>query len=185
MRVLAALLILLLAGCVSTPHAVRPAQAGQAAFALDGRIAVRYDGQRSSGTFHWQHDPGSDDILMLAPLGVTVAHVMRDAEGATLEASGRRYTAPDSGELMQRALGWRLPLDGLPYWVMALPAPAPATEAQVERGPNGQISQMHQDGWEISYTAYADSSADSLPTRLTLRRDNLEIRLLLDEWKTQ
>lgn len=185
MRALAAVALLLLAGCASAPPkpAARPVQPEQGAFALDGRIAVRYDGSHPSGGFHWQHDAESDDILMLAPLGVTVAHIRRDAGGATLEASGRHYAAQDSGELMQQVLGWRLPLEGLPYWVMA--RPMPGSPADVERDANGQISQMRQDGWDIRYTAYAAAAADSLPTRMTLARDKLEIKLLIDEWSAK
>ncbi len=185
MRVLAALTLLLLAGCVSSPPkpVVRPAQAGQAVFALDGRIAVKYDGSQPSSGFHWQHDAGSDDILMLAPLGVTVAHIRRDAHGATLEASGKRYEAEDSGELMQQVLGWRLPLAGMPYWVMGMPVPG--SEASIERDANGQVSTLQQDGWNIHYTSYATPAPDSLPTRMILRNERVEIRLLIDEWTTK
>lgn len=185
MRSLAVVMLLLLAGCASTPQTVvlRSSPAEQAAFALDGRIAVKYDGQHPSGGFHWQHDAVSDDILMLAPLGITVAHIKRDVHGATLEASGKLYAAADSGELMQQALGWSLPLEGLPYWVMA--QPMPGTPATVERDANGQVNLLRQDGWDIRYTAYAATAADSLPLRMILHREKLEIRLLIDEWKTQ
>lgn len=178
----AAVVMALLAGCASPPPAARPGQAEQAAFTLDGRIAVKFDGQHTSGSFHWLHDASSDDITMLAPLGVTVAHIQRDAHGASLEASGKRYSAPDSAELMQRALGWSLPLSGLPYWVMALPTPG--SPASMERNDHGQVSLLLQDGWEIRYTAYAATDANSLPLRMTLQREKLEIRLLIDEWKT-
>jgi len=184
-RALFLLCPLLLAGCASAPPtaAVRPSNAEQAAFTLDGRIAVKYDGEHSSAGMHWLHDADADDILMLAPLGVTVAHIQRDAHGATLDASGKHYAAQDSGELMQQVLGWRLPLSGLPYWVMGLPVPG--AMASVERDANGQVSLLRQDGWSIRYTAYATPAADSLPRRMTLQREGLEIRLLIDEWQTK
>lgn len=184
-RVLFLLFPILLAGCASAPPkpAARPTHAEQAVFALDGRIAVKYDGKHSTAGLHWQHDAGSDDILMLAPLGLTVAHLRRDAGGATLEASGKHYAAQDSGELMQQVLGWRLPLSGLPYWVMGVPMPGDM--ASVERNANGQVSLLRQDGWDIRYTAYATVAIDSLPSRMTLMREGLEIRLLIDEWKAK
>lgn len=181
MRRLAVLCLLALAGCASAPPAERPAASGQAPFALNGRIAVKYDGRHSSSGFHWQHAQTSDDILLLAPLGVTVAHIHQDASGAILQKSHSLYRAPNSDILTLRTLGWQLPLAGLPYWVMA--RPAPGGKAQVARGPNGQVQHLSQDGWEIDYTAYGDKSAGSLPTRLTLRRADLEIRLLIDTWK--
>lgn len=186
MRTLAALFaalgLALLAGCASTPPVARPALPEKAAFTLNGRIAVKYDGQHTSGGFHWQHDAVSDDITMLAPLGMTVAHIRRDAQGAILETSGKHYAAPDSAELMQQALGWALPLDGLPYWVMALPVPG--SPASMERNEQGQVTRLLQDGWDIRYTAYTATAAESLPLRLTLQREKMEIRMLIDEWKT-
>lgn len=181
MRRLAAVLVLVLAGCVSNPVVQPAAPSAQATFALDGRIAVKYDGRRSSSGFHWQHDKAADDVLLLAPLGLTVAHIRQDASGAMLEEAGTLYQAPDSGMLMQRTLGWHLPLTGLPYWVMARPAPGSA--ADVARAENGQVASLSQDGWNIQYTAYQGAAADSLPTRLTLRREDLEIRLLIDQWQ--
>ncbi len=181
-KICVALTVLLLAGCVTAPQPPLATGAGQSGFVLDGRIAVKFDSQHSSGGIRWAHDADSDDVTMLAPLGITVAHVRRDAHGALLEASGRQYAAADSDELMQRTLGWHLPLQGLPYWVRA--QAMPGVPASVERDANGQISLLRQDGWDIHYTAYAAATADSLPRRMIMQRDQLEIRLLIDEWKS-
>jgi outer membrane lipoprotein LolB len=177
--------LLVLTGCASAPPqaVTRPLHAEHMAFTLDGRIAIKYDGEHSSVGVHWAHDADVDDVLLLAPLGVTVAHLRRDTHGAMLEASGKHYAAQDSDKLMQQILGWHLPLSGLPYWVMALPAPG--SEASVERETNGQVSALRQNGWAIRYTAYATQDADSLPLRMVLQHDNLEIRLLIDEWQTK
>lgn len=183
-RILAALALLILAGCVTAPPvipAVRPAHAERAAYTINGRIAVKYDSTRSSANLHWAHSADADDVMLLAPLGMTVAHLRRDVGGTVLEASGKRYTAQDSGELMQQVLGWRLPLDGLPYWVLALPKPG--AEAATERDANGQISVLHQDGWSIRYTRYSAQTSDALPVRMVLQREGLEIVLLIDEWE--
>jgi len=181
----AAVTLMVLAGCASTPPAatVRPLDARHMVFTLDGRIAVKYDGEKTTAGVHWTHNADADDILMLAPLGMTVAHLQRDAHSATLEASGRHYAAQDSGELMQQVLGWYLPLSGLPYWVLALPAPG--TAADFEREANGRVNVLQQDGWAIRYTAYATPAANSLPLRMTLQRGDLEIRLVIDEWQTK
>jgi outer membrane biogenesis lipoprotein LolB len=51
--------------------------------------------------------------------------------------------------------------------------------AQIERAENGQISVLHQDGWEVRFLRYADS----LPTRLQLSHEDLQVQLLIDEWE--
>jgi len=187
-----AALALLLAGCASVPPApqpVRPAQVQTTSFALTGRIAVRYDGKSSSGGVHWQHDVVSDEILLLAPLGQTVARISRTAQADrqpqaqifTLETEGRHYVAQDAESLTEKALGWRLPLAGLQYWVLGLPLPGEPFTGQ--RTANGEWGVLNQDGWIIRYTRYAAQTADSLPLHMTLQREGLEIRLLIDEWQ--
>lgn len=179
------LLLLLLAGCAAAPPqpVVRAALVEPMAFVLNGRIAVKHDDERTSATVRWTHRMAEDEILLLAPFGQTVARIYRDAQGAMLDASGKHYTAPDAEELSQQVLGWHLPLAGLQYWVLALPAPG--NKASVVRDANGQVSVMHQEGWEIRYTRYAELAADSLPARMSLQREGMEIQLLIDEWEKQ
>ena len=185
MRRLFLLLPLLLAGCASTPSVpqpvVRPVQAEQIEFALNGRISVKHDGKRSSSNVRWTHHHSEDEILLLAPLGQTVARIHRDAAGVVLDTSDKHYNAQDTDELTQRVLGWHLPLEGLQYWVLALPVPG--STASIEHDESGQVSAMYQDGWAIRYTRYAAQTPDSLPLRMNLQREGMELQLLIDEWE--
>jgi len=176
--------VLLLAGCTTAPVAIvqRSAQA-DAPFAFNGRVAFKQGEQRESAGIRWVHRDAEDEILLLAPLGQTVARIHRDAAEVTLDASGKHYTAQDIEALMQQALGWRLPLSGLHYWVNAVPAPD--REFELERDADGRMSVLRQQGWEISYSRYAAVTADALPMRLRLVRDGAEVVLLIDEWEAQ
>ena len=177
------LLILLLTGCATAPVAVqRPLQA-DAPFAFNGRVAVKQGGQRDSAGMRWVHSAAADEILLLAPLGQTVARIRRDDGEATLDASGKHYAAQDMEALMQEVLGWQLPLAGMRYWVTALPAPE--GESHIERDASGQVSLLRQQGWEISYSRYAAEGADALPLRMKLQREGMEVLLLIDEWEVQ
>lgn len=177
------LMALLLTGCATAPVAVqRPAQA-DAPFAFNGRVAVKQGELRDSAGMRWVHRAAEDEILLLAPLGQTVARIHRDGSEVTLEASGKHYTAQDMETLMQQVLGWQLPLSGLRHWVTALPAPD--GESSIERDANGQVSLLRQQGWEIAYTRYAATTVDALPLRLNLKRDGMEVLLLIDEWEAQ
>lgn len=182
MRFAVLLWLMLLGGCALVPPApvARPAQPEAASFALNGRIAVRHNGTRHSAGLRWTHSAQFDEVLLLAPLGQTAARVYRDASGATLEDGERHYEAADVESLMQQVLGWHLPLDGLHRWVLGLPAAD--GQAQVERDAAGRIAVLRQDGWEVSYQRYAGEGADSLPSRLQLSRDNLQVQILIDEW---
>ncbi|BCK88279.1 outer-membrane lipoprotein LolB [Sideroxyarcus emersonii] len=175
--------ILLLAGCATAPVAVHRQAQADAPFTFNGRVAVKQGEQRDSAGMRWVHRSDEDEILLLAPLGQTVARIHRGAGEATLDASGKHHAAQDVEGLMQQVLGWQLPLSDLRYWVTAVPAPD--GEFDIERDANGQVKVLRQQGWEISYSRYAAMAADALPLRLKLQRDGVQVLLLIDEWEAQ
>lgn len=172
---------LTLAGCASKPIVMHRSAQADAPFAFNGRVAIKHEGERSTAGLRWEHQAATDSILLLAPLGQTVASLQRNAQGVTLEASGKQYFARDAEALTHQILGWELPLSGLRYWVTAVPAQG--STADVQRDANGQVTVLRQDGWEVSYSQYASSAPDSLPLRFVLQREHLEIRVIIDEWE--
>jgi len=175
--------LLSLSGCATVVKEEQRSSQRDAPFVINGRVAIKHDGERTSSGLRWEHHANEDEILLLAPLGQTVARIHRDVHGVSLEESGKRYVAQSMEMLTQQVLGWELPLSGLRYWVTA--AAAPSHAADIQRNPNGQIKEMRQDGWDISYSRYANDSASSLPLRLTLRREHLKIMMLIDAWEKQ
>lgn len=172
-----------LAGCTQAP--VRPALAhlGQSAdepFVLNGRMAVRHARESSSVGLHWEHARDRDEMTLLAPLGQTVARISRSPEGAVLQTGDKRYQAADLESLMEKVLGWHLPLAELHAWVRGLPYPG--APAGVERNELGQIVTLRQDGWEITYGKFAGAAADSPPGRLTMTFEDMRLQLVVDEW---
>ncbi len=41
---------------------------------------------------------------------------------------------------------------------------------------------MHQDGWSLTYENYAMEAAYAMPGRVTVERDEVRIRLVVDDW---
>lgn len=182
MRLLWPLMLLLLSACgtaqppVSAPLLVRDT----APFDLNGRLAVNKDGQRQSAGLRWQHQPQRDELLLLGPLGITVARITSDPVMATLEQHGKRYEAQDVEALMHDVLGWGLPLPVLHHWLMA--SVDAALPARTEYDALGRLTRLQQAGWDVRYLRYAGERADSLPLRISLSRDDLQVKLLIDEW---
>ncbi|AOJ70039.1 MULTISPECIES: lipoprotein insertase outer membrane protein LolB [Burkholderia] len=190
--VLAAAAAIALAGCATQPERASASIAPNALQteqnrAYTGRFAVQYQDQLGNprnvyGNFDWQEQDASVSLELRSPLGQTLAVVKSAPSGASLELPNRQpQYAPDVGELMQRALGFALPLDGLRYWL--LPTPAPATPATTVRDPQDgtRIKEIRQDGWTIDYIAYADAPAAGVK-RINLVRQTppLDIKLVLD-----
>lgn len=170
-------LLLLLAACATPIVTKNPSQP---AFGFNGRVAIKHQSQRSNIGVNWLHGAEKDDILLLAPLGQTIGQIHLDEQGVMLNYGGKQYQAKDAESLTERVLGWNLPVAGLRYWVQAESAVGRA--AQIERNAAGQVILLRQDGWEIHYVKYASDNHDALPQRVELRRDDIELTVLIDEW---
>ena len=182
LRAIWPVMFLVLGGCALQPVATtpQPAHTESASFAMNGRISVRHDGSRDSAGLRWVHQAETDEMLLLNPLGQTAVRIYRDDRQATLDDGDRHYQDADVESLMTQVLGWSLQLDELHRWVLGKAADSAAL---VERDALGRLTLLRQDGWEVRYLAYADDKADSLPKRLQLVREKLQVMLLIDEWE--
>ena len=190
-RLLPALLLglALLAGCASAPELVRQPRSEHApvtsveqvdAFQISGRVGVKYDEQGFSGNLRWQHAAQHDEILILSPLGQGVAQIEQNAEGVVLTTSDQqRYQAQDVEALTESVLGWRLPLAGLRYWVLGRSAPG---KAEMQLDEMKRPLRLIQDGWQIDYLAYREADGLVLPQKMTMHRQDLEMKLIIDDW---
>jgi outer membrane lipoprotein LolB len=173
---------------------IRPNQY-DAPFAFNGRVAIKRGLENSNAKLRWVHNPeeDEDEVLILSPIGETIARIHRDVQGATLESQGRFYVSKDVESLTQQVLGWTLPLSWLTHWVVGVPVNEKPTianvpnenVAEVQRDAKKQITLMRQAGWEIRYLRYAGAAANSLPTRFVLKNDKLELTVIIDEWEKQ
>ncbi|CAD6544807.1 lipoprotein insertase outer membrane protein LolB [Paraburkholderia sabiae] len=191
---LAAAAIVALSGCASVkpqgPSTSNAATAvtAQTSRAYHGRFAVQYvdqNGQQRNayGNFDWQERGDTVTLQLRNPLGQTMAIVTSSPAAATLELPNRQpLTADNVSTLMQNALGFALPVEGLRYWLQ--PSVAPTSKAKTEKDPqqDTRLKEIQQDGWTIDYLAYADAPATGVK-RVNLARTEppLDIKLVLDQ----
>ena len=191
---LAAAAIVALSGCASVqpqgPSTSNAATAvtAQTTRAYHGRFAVQYvdqNGQQRNayGNFDWQERGDTVTLQLRNPLGQTMAIVTSSPSAATLELPNRQpLTADNVSTLMQNALGFALPVEGLRYWLQ--PSVAPTSKATTEKDPQQEtrLKEIQQDGWTIDYIAYADAPATGVK-RVNLARTEppLDIKLVLDQ----
>jgi outer membrane lipoprotein LolB len=191
---LAAAAVVALAGCASvkpqgpsTSNAATSVTA-QTSRSYQGRFAVQYNDQNGQqrnayGNFTWQETGDTVTLQLRNPLGQTLAIVTSSPASATLELPNRQpLTADNVSTLMQNALGFALPVEGLRYWLQ--PSPAPTSRAKTEKDPEqpSRLKQITQDGWTIDYLAYAEAPATGVK-RVNLSRSEppLDIKLVLDQ----
>jgi outer membrane lipoprotein LolB len=191
---LAAAAAVVLAGCASVqpqgPSTSNAATAvtAQTTRAYHGRFSIQYNDQNGQqrnayGNFTWRENGDTVTLELRNPLGQTLAIVTSSSASATLELPNKPpLTADNVSTLMQNALGFALPVEGLRYWLQ--PSVAPTSKAKTENDPqqDSRLKQIQQDGWTIDYLAYADAPATGVK-RVNLARNEppLDIKLVLDQ----
>jgi outer membrane lipoprotein LolB len=170
----------LLAGCATIGDQAGSAAPVGDAFQLSGRVSVKYGAEAASGSITWEHGPKSDDLLISTPLGQGVARIVRrDAEVTLTTADQKVFQAVDVESLTGQVLGWRLPLAGLPDWVRG--RAAAGSPAQTRLDGAQRLAELRQSGWLVEFLAYDGESG--LPQRLHLSREDVDIRLVIDQWR--
>lgn len=153
------------------------------AFSLKGRLAVNSQGKGFSGGIAWDHQTQADVIDIFTPLGNKVANIQKSLLAVVLTTQDGRTIEADSTEtLTEKAIGIRLPLEGLNDWALGRP-----TKAHIDAiiwDEFGRISKLHQQGWEINYPVYSQLHTPALPSKITLRNEQLQLRLVIETWHT-
>ncbi|HED40666.1 MAG TPA: outer membrane lipoprotein LolB [Chromatiales bacterium] len=197
------LLIVLVTGCASHPvapvvtsevidqrWAAHHAQLSKlSGWELGGRIAVKSAQDSWSANLHWQQRAAAFDVRFSSLLGLRIAQLKGDALSASLYLPDNRVlSAANLSELLDDELGWSVPVAGLRYWLVGLPAPAIAAQAipPFTKGLDelGRLQWLEQSGWRIDYQRYRSAGTLALPQKMVLTRDDLRVRLVIDRWQT-
>ena len=46
-----------------------------------------------------------------------------------------------------------------------------------------RLARLQQDGWDIEYLSYANQNGYSLPERIKLRGEDLDVTLVIKDWQ--
>ena len=137
--------------------------------------------QGFSGGIDWQHALISDNIEVYSPLGGKVASIVKSPTGVTLTTQeGHSVKAQDAESLTEMTLGWRLPLAGLSDWALGKPTKSKVDASTWDE--QGRLTTLKQDGWDISYENYAENNGYLLPSKIVLKSENVNLKLLVEKW---
>lgn len=82
-------------------------------------------------------------------------------------------------ELAKR-LGFEPPLDSLRYWIQGVPEPGHPAQETLDS--QQRLAALQQDGWQINYTDYMPVGGGWLPSKLTVQREGVRLRVVVDGW---
>ena len=149
-----------------------------------GRIGVINGQEGWHAGFQWTQQDSGYRIDLIGPLGQGRVRVEGDAREVRIQtADGQTQIAPDPDALLEQAVGARLPVQGLRYWIRGLPEPGAAPTFEIDAG--GRLTRLEQNGWIIEYPAYGYAAPLrlELPERIIARRQDLSVKLVIEEWE--
>ncbi len=159
-------------------------------WSLRGRVALKTDDRGWQARISWVKSAQGQHIQLSGPFGGSVVSLTQDRNGAVLRDNrGNEYTDSNAEHLLQQVTGWKIPVNGLQYWVRG--QVIPNVNAKLELDGAGRLKRLVQNNWEIRYLAYARYGLLHLPRRIFMSRlvshgsgQTLEVRLALNRWQT-
>jgi outer membrane lipoprotein LolB len=184
--------VLLLAGCatVSSPRTATvvpweqrlPALQAIPHFELHGRLAANNGKDGFSAGLRWQQDGDHASLDLSAPLGFAAAHIeQRGAELTVISSQGVTLEHAAASQELAASLGFEPPLPSLRFWVLGASDPNFPSEESIDE--QQRLSHLEQDGWQVDYAEYMLVGPQWLPKRLTVTRQSLRLKLVIDTWR--
>lgn len=177
---------------ITTPPATEPGVANPQAWAerkaklqdfdewsMQGRVAT---GQLLgwTGNLSWRQRGDTFDVRLAGPVGVGGMRAKGTFELVEVRAQDETYLTTEPEVLVEDALGWQFPLEGLRYWVLGLPQPN--AQASLTVDDKGQLVDLKQSGWRLAYTQYQETSGPALPRLIILDNGENKIKVVIDRW---
>jgi outer membrane lipoprotein LolB len=180
-------------------------------FALKGRVAVAAGKEGFNASLRWTQEGARSSLSLQGPLGAGGVQISSEGNNLNVITSHGDHLDSDAAraEIVSR-LGFDPPLGSLRYWVVGVPDPAMPSKQDVD--PQQQrLQSLEQDGWQIDYESYMPTtlapggnqsagagvsatgmggagagpgSAVWLPSRLTVQRAGVRVRLVVDGWSS-
>jgi outer membrane lipoprotein LolB len=190
---LGAALIAVLAGCRTLPPAPAPGQSWEARrpqlqslqhFVLRGRVEVAAGGEGFNASLRWTQEGNRTQVTLGGPLGVGGAQLTASGDDLTvITARGERIESGAAHTELAARLGFDPPLSSLRYWLLGVPDPAQPANESLDPAQQ-RLSALTQGGWRVEYQRYESAGGgEALPARMTLQRDTVRVRLLVDDWQ--
>jgi outer membrane lipoprotein LolB len=161
----------------------KPALQAQDHFGFHGRVAVAAAGNGFNANLRWRQSGELAQIALEGPLGVGGVQISVSGDDLELStANGEHIDRAAAQNELRARLGFDVPFASLRYWVRGVPDPHD-TDAEILDEAQQRLATLVQQDWHIQYQTYMQSGGEALPARMTLEREGVRVRLLVDEWQ--
>lgn len=148
---------------------------------LIGRVGLS-DGERAGSLgFTWRSRGDQQSIHLRTSAGGRQWRLTFSPGQAVLEGSEvGRLTGSHPDPLVERAVGWPIPVEALSWWIRGL---APPGDATMRFAPDGSLAGVTGPVWTLNYRNFDEIDGLLLPTRLEARSADYRVRFFVGEWR--
>ena len=156
--------------------------AARPSWSLEGRLAVSGPTDAGSGSLAWDVRGDAFRFEVRAPVTGKTWTLSGDAGRARIDGlAANAVHGEDASALVERTLGWKLPVAQFGAWVRG--ARAPGSKAEIEFRADGLPSVIVQDGWRVEYVDFIDLDPP-MPRRVFASHGDYKVRLAVQRWRT-
>lgn len=146
-----------------------------------GKVAITVKDKVQTAKIIWNQNDLTFDIQFIAPLGQSGPKIVGNEQKVTLLIPKEQpLTGTSTSEVLQKRLGWQLPVENAKYWIKGIPSPIKESDVVLD---NEKLTLLKQDGWKIKYNRYTKINDLTLPSKITITRGQLKFLLVIYNWK--
>lgn len=150
-----------------------------------GTLAARTGREALRVSVRWRQTNDSYFVRFVGPLGVGLFEIEgSDAEVEARFPDGRRVRAASPESLLEKEIGWSVPLQGLRYWIVGAPSPD-GTTSSMKFDDLGRLAHLEQAGWTVVYERYGALADLALPQRIRFTNDTVDATIVIRRWKAE
>ncbi|MBH0020137.1 outer membrane lipoprotein LolB [Pseudoalteromonas sp. SWXJ133] len=161
----------------------KPHLAAQKTWQVEGKLAFISPEERQSANLNWQQTTNSNNLILTTFIGTRILSLKQTANGAELEFDGDEYFDTNAAELLKRLTGFTLPVDNADNWLKGTIDDQSLVVDELGRAK--QVLWFDNAGkkWQIDYGTYVQNAGYWLPTKLTLKHQQIKIKIQLYDWQ--
>lgn len=149
---------------------------------IKGRVGVFNEEESWHANLYWRQAGDMFHIRLIAPIGQKSLDIEGDRHHAVIrDSGGRTARGADIESLVEKQLGWRLPLYSLLYWIKAVPDRThPIDEFRLSE--DGYLEKIKQSGWSAEFRKYRPQGEVVLPVKIFMENEDFKVRVVIREW---
>lgn len=158
------------------------------AWSIRGRVAIFVEEKVYNLGLGWNRHGDESTLKLEASLGQGVIQLQKSNTQVELTTSeGDLFEGSNAEQVLYQSSGLVIPVEGLETWIKGIPHQSTRYLPDIDG--LGHAITIQQDGWKINYFDYEVAPISDinwpLPRKIYMKRENLALKIVIDQWQNQ